>query len=224
MKKERYSEERFMSILWDLYRNTSKGSTITRYCNFCREHNITNNLFLVLVENKILKKEKVRLNVRGKLTHSFSWVSIPPNMHMAKKLMEELMKKSKKDNANRKEKLAHQKLIELPELPVCEIIEMDTSKINPVYEITQSTNYNDSFIGTGPALTKKNVENDFIGTGPALNKENYVVNVPISNNAISNNVTLTSDIPKSENLRLSGHKAKTQKSISIAWGLISIKW
>lgn len=208
MKKERYSEERFMSILWDLYRNTSKGLTITRYCNFCREHNITNNLFLVLVENKILKKEKVRLNVRGKLTHSFSWVSIPPNMHMAKKLMEELMKKSKKDNAKRKERLANQQLIELPELPVCEIIEMNTSKINPVYEITQSTTDTD----------------DNIGTGPALNKENYVVNVPISNNAISNNVTLTSDIPKSENLRLSGHKAKTQKSISIAWGLISIKW
>lgn len=208
MKKEKYSEERFLHILWDLYHNTSNGLTITRYCNFCRQHQITNNLFPVLLENKILKKEKVKLNIRGKHTFSFTWESIPPNMYMAKKLMEELMKKSKKDNANRKEKLAHQKLIELPELPVCEIIEMNTSKINPVYEITQSTTDTD----------------DFFGTSTALNKENYVVNVPISNNAISNNVTLTSDTPKNENLRLSGHKAKTQKSISIAWGLISIKW
>lgn len=208
MKREKYSEERFMSILWDLYRNTSKGASIIRYCNFCREHKITNNLFPILIENKILKKEKVKLNIRGKHTFSFTWESIPPNIHMAKKLMEELVKKQRQDNIKRKEKIAHHQHVELPELPVCEIIDKNSLKSIPVYEITQST-----------ADTA-----DFFGAGPDLTKENYVVNVPISKTAISNNVTLSSDTPKNENLRLSGHKAKTQKSISIAWGLISIKW
>lgn len=208
MKRKKYSEERFMAILWDLYQNTTNGKKIIRYCNFCKEHNITNNLFPVLIANKILVKEKVKLNVRGKHTYAFTWASIQPNIHMAKKLMEELMKKTQNDNAKRKERLAHQQLTELPEMPVCDIIEKNSSSIVPVYEITQKT--------TDTA--------DFFGAGPDLTKESYVVNVP-KENYISDNVSASSNTSKEEKLRLSANlKANQQKSISIAWGFISIKW
>lgn len=187
-----------MVILWDLYRKTTNGETIIQYGEFCRNHQITNAMFPILVKHKVLHSEKLRGPGKGKKSNVYTWATIPPNIHMAKKLMDEIKKNSKEAN----EKYRERKLNEKQQY---EVVDLIPTPINPVYEITNTP--------------------DLVVNTPELSKEDYVINVPIGQNSVSNNVTLSSDTSKDEKLRLSGrNKANTQKSISILWGLISIKW
>lgn len=217
MSTSKNTVERIFSILNDLHHNTTNGLKITRYSAYCKQHQITNNLFKVLVENKILKKRKTKLNAKGKHNFEFQWASIPPNIHMAIKLKEELIKINKRYNDQKKLNYTAKKsenskqkinVIELPEVPEHEIITNVYEKPKPVYEIKQS----------------KGETN--------VSQEPFVVQVPLSETVnalptptvIASNVTLSKDFPQNENARLTVNKDKPQKSISIAWGLISIKW
>lgn len=202
MKKIKYSEERFMVILWDLYRKTTNGETIIQYGEFCRNHQITNAMFPILVKHKVLHSEKLRGPGKGKKSNVYTWATIPPNIHMAKKLMDEIKKNSKEANEKyRERKLNEKQLLELPQVPDYEVIDMQPTTMNPVYEIKQ-------------------------GTVDAEDFKKYDIKIPMSETPfIANPVTISTDPPKNENLSLSGmHKPKSQKSISIVWGLISIKW
>lgn len=208
--KTTYSQERLMSILWNLYLRTIDGKSILKYGEFCKEHKVTNALFPILVKHGVLKYSKEVKETKGKRCNVYTWNSIQPNIHMADKLVLEIQKNNKIANQKLKEKKLEQQRLEFEKLTSEPELKEDSNfkTIVPVYEITQTT--------TDTA--------DFFGAGPDLTKESYVVNVP-KENFISNPVTISTDPPKNENMRLSGnHKPKNQKSISIMWGLISIKW
>lgn len=213
--KTKYSEERFMSILWDLYRKTTSGEKITKYSDFCKEHKVTNALFPILLKHKVLKGEKLKRDfARGKTPVAYTWHSIAPNIHMAKKLMEEIKKNNKEAN------IRYQK----------RMLEKRESELN-----TNSENYNDSKISWNESEHYEKASDD-VNINPVYEMKQatidtedfnkYDIKIPVSETPfISNPVTLSTDAPKNENMRLSGnHKPKNQKSISIAWGLISIKW
>lgn len=192
MKKVKYSEERFMAILWDLYRKTTMGETIIQYGEFCRHHQVTNAMFPILVRHKVLQGEKLKSQGKGKRSSSYTWASIPPNIHMAKKLMDEIKKSSKEANEKYKEKkLLEKQILELPQVPEYELVEMAKPQtMNPVYEIKENQNV---------------VPEHLI----------YDVKIPVQQ---ANTVTLSTDAPLVKNA------AGKQKSVSILWGLISIKW
>lgn len=193
MKKIKYSEERFMAILWDLYRKTTMGETIIQYGEFCRHHQVTNAMFPILVRHKVLQGEKLQGQGKGKKSSSYTWASIPPNIHMAKKLMDEIKKSSKEANEKYKEKkLMEKQLLELPQVPEYEVIEMTPTTMNPVYEIPKTPNV-------------------------ATTQQIYDVSIPVQP-ANTNTVTSSTDAPIVKN------EGGKQKSVSILWGLISIKW
>lgn len=195
MKKIKYSEERFMSILWDLYRNTTNGETIMQYGEFCRQHQVTNAMFPILVRHKVLHAEKISRVGRGKLSNVYTWASIQPNIHMAKKLMEEIKKNSKEANIKHKERKLQEKLLEQQSQQPYEVVELkEKTGVNPVYEMKQAT-----------------------VDAEELNK--YDIKIPMHETTfISNPVTLSTDPPAIKKVEA------TQKSISVLWGLISIKW
>ena len=191
MKKMKYTEERFMAILWDLYRKTTNGETITQYGEFCRHHSVTNAIFPILVRHKVLKAEKINSERKGKKSNMYMWESIKPNIHMAKRLMDEIIKCAKEANEKHRErKLQEKQLLELPQVPEYEIIDIPPATMNPVYEIKQTPNV---------------VPEHLI----------YDVQIPIQQ---ANTVTLSTDAP------LVKKTGGNQKSVSILWGLISIKW
>jgi len=194
MKKLKYSEERFMAILWDLYRKTTNGETIIQYGDFCRHHQVTNAMFPILVRHKVLQGEKLKDQGKGRRSSSYTWASIPPNIHMAKKLMDEIKKCSKEANDNYKErKLMEKQLSEINELPENNIVDMaQPQTINPIYEMQQTPNV-------------------------PLRQQIYDVSIPVQQTN-ANMVTLSTDAPRVQN------QGSKQKSVSILWGLISIKW
>ena len=194
MKKLKYSEERFMAILWDLYRKTTNGETIIQYGDFCRHHQVTNAMFPILVRHKVLHGEKLKDQGKGRRSSSYTWASIPPNIHMAKKLMDEIKKCSKEANDNYKErKLMEKQLLEIHELPENNIVDMaQPQTINPIYEMQQTPNV-------------------------PLQQQIYDVSIPVQQTN-ANMVTLSTDAPRVQN------QGSKQKSVSILWGLISIKW
>lgn len=195
MKKLKYSEERFMSILWDLYRNTTNGEVIVQYGEFCKHHQITNALFPILVRHKVLKTEKIKRQGKGKVSSEYSWASIPPNIHMAKKLMEEIKKSSKEANEKYRERKRQEKQAsELEQSQKYDVVDMIPTPINPVYEIKEA-----------------------IADAEDLKK--YDIKIPMHETPfISNPVTLSTDPPATKKIETK------QRSISIVWGLISIKW
>jgi hypothetical protein len=194
MKKLKYSEERFMAILWDLYRKTTNGETIIQYGDFCRHHQVTNAMFPILVRHKVLHGEKLKDQGKGRRSSSYTWASIPPNIHMAKKLMDEIKKCSKEANDNYKErKLMEKQLLEIEQLPENNIVDMaQPQTINPIYEMQQTPNV-------------------------PSQQQIYDVSIPVQQTN-ANMVTLSTDAPRVKN------EASKQKSVSILWGLISIKW
>jgi len=108
MKK--YSEERFMTILWDIYTKTNNGLKMNGYKEFCKSHNVTTVVFPVLVKHKVLERTKVPGLGRGKSTYSYTWNTIQPNIYMAQKLMEEIIKINKEGNERHRLKIQQQKL------------------------------------------------------------------------------------------------------------------
>ena len=102
--KTTYSQERFMSILWDIYSKTNSDKSILKYGEFCKEHKITNSLFPILVKHGVLKYSKEIKEGKGKKCNVYTWNSIPPNIHMADKLLEEIKKYAKAANDKLKEK------------------------------------------------------------------------------------------------------------------------
>jgi hypothetical protein len=105
MTRPRYTEERLMSILWALYERTSHDNKIIRYGNFCKERNITNAIFPILESHKVLHVTSIPSSSgRGKMQKVFVWNTIQPNIHMARKLMDEIQKRAKEANARYKEK------------------------------------------------------------------------------------------------------------------------
>jgi hypothetical protein len=107
---KRYSEERFMTILWDVYTKTNNGLKMHGYKEFCKSHNVTTVVFPILVRHKVLERTKVLGLGRGKSTYSYTWNTIQPNIYMAKKLMDEIIKINKEGNAKHQLKIKQQKL------------------------------------------------------------------------------------------------------------------
>lgn len=108
MKK--YSEERFMTILWDIYTKTNNDSKMHGYKEFCKSHNVTVIVFPVLARHKVLERVKVPCLGRSKSHYSYTWNTIQPNIYMAKKLMDEIIKINKEGNEKHQLKIRQQKL------------------------------------------------------------------------------------------------------------------
>lgn len=129
MTRPRYTEERFMSILWTLYERTSNGNKIIKYGHFCKEMNITNAMFPLLETHKVLVSTSIPSNTgRGKMQKVYVWNTIQPNIHMARKLMDEIKKRHKIANAKHKEKLEMLKKQE--ELDVMQNNEVQQHEVN----------------------------------------------------------------------------------------------
>lgn len=169
MKKTKYSEERFMSILWDLYRKTSNGETIMQYGEFCKEHQVTNAMFPILVRHKVLHAQKISRFGRGKLSNLYTWASISPNIHMAKRLMDEIKKSAKDANDKHREKKMQEKQLQEQGNQKYEVIDIMPAPVNPVYEMKQTPNVDST-------------------------KQIYDVSVPFDRE-VQNTVTLSSDAP-----------------------------
>lgn len=214
--KTTYSQERFMSILWNLYSRTINGKSILKYGEFCKEHEVTNSLFPILVKHGVLKYSKEMKEGKGKRCHVYTWNSIQPNIHMADKLMQEIQKNNKLANQKLKEKKLEQKRLEFERLTSEPELKEDSNfkTINPNFEFKEEeeTQEDHKFVMFNHL---DSTEYDEFTTSTIKPEENF----------ISNPVTISTDPPKNENMRLSAnHKPKNQKSISIMWGLISIKW
>jgi len=131
---KRYSEEKFMTILWDIYTKTNNGLTMLGYKEFCKSHHITTIVFPTLVKHKVLERTKVKGLTRGKSTYSYKWNTIQPNIYMAKKLMDEIIKINKEGNEKyrlkiQQQKLAEQQIFEHIEIPqTWQVIEMPLSE------------------------------------------------------------------------------------------------
>jgi hypothetical protein len=197
MTKPRYTEERFMPILWTLYQRTSNGNEIIRYGDFCKEFNISNAIFPILEKNKVLMSTPIpSVTGRGRMQKVYVWNTFQPNIHMAKKLMEELKKRTQASTEQQREKremLKRQQELELmqgepnPQSEVhWEVIDMPETTIATPFIETQ-TQFN--------APPPHNIQSPF------------------------QTVTLSSDqsLPHVK-------KEKVKKKFSIAWGLISIEW
>jgi hypothetical protein len=197
MTRPRYTEERFMSILWTLYERTSNGNKIIKYGDFCREMNITNAIIPLLETHKVLVSTSIpSVSGRGKMQKVYVWNTIQPNIHMARKLMDEIKKRHKIANIKHKEKIEMLKKKEELELMQgapnpqsevhWEVIDMPNPNIAPPRIETQ-TQFN--------APPPHNIQNPF------------------------QTVTISSDqsLPQVK-------KEKNKKKFSIVWGLISIEW
>jgi len=195
MTKPRYTEERFMSILWTLYERTSNGNSIVKYGHFCKEMNITNAIFPILETHKVLLSKQVsNFAGRGKMQNAYTWNTIQPNVHMARKLMDEIKKRNKIANAKHLEKVEMLKRQEELEMLKTQEIE-EQQKVNYTYVEPEAAN-----------------ENDHGGF-------NYNYDVFDSSNTTStNNITTLKD---NSTLKVQN---KNVKKVSILWGLILIQW
>jgi hypothetical protein len=108
-----YSQERLMSVLWDLYSKTINDKFILKYGIYCKEQEITNAMFPILVKHGILKYSKEMKEGKGKKCNVYTWNSIPPNIHMANKLSEEIQRYAKIANQKSREKKLEQQRLEL---------------------------------------------------------------------------------------------------------------
>lgn len=195
MTRPRYTEERFMSILWTLYERTSNGNKIIKYGDFCREMNITNAIIPLLETHKVLVSTSIpSVSGRGKMQKVHVWNSIQPNIHMARKLMEEIKKRHKIANAKHKEKVEMLKKQE--ELGFVQ----DEQKVQP--------EVNWQVIDMQPSPTSFHVKQEDL-----FKHNTATIQSPFQT------VTLSSDQPSPV-----VKKSKTKKKFSIAWGLISIEW
>ena len=192
--KTTYSQERFMSILWDLYSKTNGEKSILKYGEFCKEHKITNSLFPILVKHGVLKYSKQTKEGKGKKCNVYTWNSISPNIHMADKLLEEIKKYAKAANDKLKEKKLEQQRLELDHLTREPELKEDSNfkTIKPNYEFKkEETQENQKFV----------MFNHFDST----EFDKYTTST-VSPNVIKEDV-----------------KKKTKK-ISIFWGAILIQW
>jgi hypothetical protein len=197
---KRYTEERFMTILWDIYSKTANGSKMLGYKEFCKSHNVTTIVFPILVKHKVLEREKVPGLGRGKSYFSYTWNTIQPNIYMAKKLMDEIIKINKEGNAKHQLKLKQQKLAEKGIVEAIEIKEEQLKVEDLQEEVSNGTH---------------KVYNHFTQT--------FVDQSDPFNSRISNPVTLSSSPVISEKEKVILKKQSTRK-ISICWGLIYIQW
>lgn len=201
---KRYTEERFMTILWDIYSKTNNGSKMLGYKDFCKSHNITTILFPILVRHKVLERSKVQAVSRGKSYYSYTWNTIQPNIYMAKKLMDEIIKINKEGNEKHQLKIKQQKLELLQKqqgtFETVEITE-EQVKVEDLQEEKSSSSYK--------------VFNHLTQTFIDPNDPFYA--------GISNPVTLGTSpvISEKENVIL---KKQSTRKISICWGLIYIQW
>jgi hypothetical protein len=202
MTRPRYTEERFMSILWTLYERTSNDNKIIKYGSFCKEMNITNAIFPLLEMHKVLVSTSIPSSSgRGKMQKVYVWNTIQPNIHMARKLMEEIKKRMKEANAKHKEKVEMLKKQE--ELGFEKEEKFQQPEVN--WEVT------DMYPNATSAHSKPE---DYLSytTAPMQNPFQPIQN-PFQT------VTISSDQPLAQ-----VKKEKNKKKFSIAWGLISIEW
>ena len=137
--KTAYSQERLMSILWDLYSKTINDKSISKYGEYCKEQEITNSMFPILVKHGVLKYSKENKEGKGKKCNVYTWNSIPPNVHMANKLSEEIQKYAKIANQKAKEKKLEQQRLELEDLISEPELKEDSNfkTIKPNYEFKE---------------------------------------------------------------------------------------
>jgi hypothetical protein len=197
---KRYTEERFMTILWDIYSKTNNGSKMLGYKEFCKSHNVTTIIFPILVKHKVLERTKVLGSGRGKSYFAYTWNTIQPNIYMAKKLMDEIIKINKEGNEKYRLKIQQQKLAEKGIVETVEITE-EQVKVEDLKEENSSSSYK--------------VFNHLTQTFIDPNDPFYA--------GISNPVTLSSSpvISEKEDVRV---KQQSTRKISICWGLIYIQW
>jgi hypothetical protein len=201
---KRYTEERFMTILWDIYSKTANGSKMLGYKDFCKSHNVTTIVFPILVRHKVLERAKVKAVSRGKSYYSYIWNTIQPNIYMAKKLMDEIIKINKEGNEKHQLKIKQQKLELLQKQQgTFETVEIQEEqvKVENLKEETSSSSYK--------------VFNHLTQTFIDPNDPFYA--------GISNQVTLSSSpvISEKEDVPV---KQQSIRKISICWGLIYIQW
>jgi hypothetical protein len=201
---KRYTEERFMTILWDIYSKTNNGLKMLGYKEFCKSHNVTTIVFPILVKHKVLERSKVPGQGRGKSYFSYTWNTIQPNIYMAKKLMDEIIKINKEGNAKHQLKLKQQKLELLQKQQgTFETVEIQEEqvKVENLKEETSSISYK----------VFNHLTQTFIDPNDPFNA------------GISNPVTLSSSpvISEKEDLPI---KQQSTRKISICWGLIYIQW
>jgi hypothetical protein len=201
MTKPRYTEERFMPILWTLYQRTSNGNEIIRYGDFCKEFNISNAIFPILEKNKVLMSTPIpSVTGRGRMQKVYVWNTFQPNIHMAKKLMEELKKRSQASTEQQREKREMLKRQQELELLQDEQLQQEQLQQEQKWEVIDMPN---------PTIAPPRIE-----TEAELNAT--------TTQSIQNpfqTVTISSDQPLPQ-----VKKATNKKKFSIAWGLISIEW
>jgi hypothetical protein len=218
--KNAYSKERFMSILWDLYYKTSNDNQMIGYKEFCLNHKVTNAIFPTLVKHKILEVKKVeegKTSTKGKKCHSYTWISIHPNVYMAEKLMESIVKFNKEANERHKEKLQLKKQGNLNdvELSQTEINETETpvenNHVNVTYDFVKEAEAEKEQISNSTYKVYNHLTQTFENEYDPFNGQ------------MSGPVTLSSSpvISEKESVPV---KQDSMRKISICWGLIYIQW
>jgi hypothetical protein len=196
---KRYTEERFMTILWDIYSKTNNGSKMLGYKEFCKSHNVTTIVFPILVRHKVLERKKVPGSGRGKSYFAYTWNTIQPNIYMAKKLMDEIIKINKEGNAKHQLKLKQQKLAEKRMIDAVEIKEEQLKVEDSQEEVS---------------IGNQKVFNHFTQTFVDPSE-------PFNGQQVGPFDLITPKEEKEENVSI---KQKTIRKISICWGLINIQW
>jgi len=198
MTRPRYTEERFMSILWTLYERTSNGNKIIKYGDFCREMNITNAIIPLLETHKVLVSTSIpSVSGRGKMQKVYVWNTIQPNIHMARKLMDEIKKRHKIANIKHKEKI---EMLKKQEKLESELMQAPPNSQSEVHW---------KVIDIHPTLAPPRIETEAEFNATTT----QTIQSPFQT------VTISSDQPLPY-----VKKATNKKKFSIAWGLISIEW
>jgi len=198
MSRPRYTEERFMSILWTIYERTSNGKYLANYNDFCKEMRVTNSLFPILESNRILKTTLNKSDFsRGKGTKLYVWNTIQPNIHMARKLMEEIKKYVKEANAKARAKKANREELELLQDKQLQQEQLQQEQKWVVIDMPETT----------IATPRIETQTQFNAPPPQTIQNPFQT------------VTISSDQPLPQI-----KKEKNKKKFSIAWGLISIEW
>jgi hypothetical protein len=218
--KNTYSKERFMSILWDLYYKTSNGNKMIGYKEFCLNHKVTNAIFPTLVKHKVLQVQKVeegKTSTKGKKCNSYTWVSIHPNVYMAEKLMESIIKFNKEANEKHKEKLQLKKQENANHFEFCETeinetgIHIKNNNVDVTYDFVKEVDSEKEQILSSSYKVFNHLTQTYIDPNDPF----YA--------GISNPVTLNTSPVVSEKENVPVQQQSTRK-ISICWGLIYIQW
>lgn len=200
---KRYTEERFMTILWDIYSKTANGSKMLGYKDFCKSHNVTTIVFPILVRHKVLERAKVKAISRGKSYYSYTWNTIQPNIYMAKKLMDEIIKINKEGNEKHQLKIKQQKL---------ELLQQQQGTFETV-KIKEEQLKVEDLQEEIPSNNQK-VFNHFTQTFVDPSE-------PFNGQQVGPFDLITPKEEKEENVSI---KQETIRKISICWGLIYIQW